>query len=71
MYAKKPREPGTEPAKPARRRSRKKEVITNQYVVQEMVHQDGPRINIIRYDTTKTDFPALNIFVQLDQQKFI
>ena len=49
MYAKKPREPGAELAKPVRRRSKKKELLKNQFLVQEMMYDPPPKINIIRY----------------------
>lgn len=49
MYAKKPREPGSEqiPAKP-RRRAKRKEQVVEQFIISD-ANPPAPKINIIRY----------------------
>jgi len=49
MYAKKPKEPGTESTPKPRRRSKRREQVVQEYVVPEPAPQ-APKINIIRYE---------------------
>ena len=65
MYAKKPREPGTEQVKPAKRRSKKKELLTSQLFVQEMIEDTPPKINIIRYKKRRNSFLLHTIYIHM------